>query len=1224
MNCPSCETESPAGAAFCMSCGTRLPVACASCGTALPEAAAFCMSCGTKVEAAAAAASAAVSDPVAQPASDSLRRFIPVELLTKLESATEGGELVSERRRVTMLFCDVQGSTTAAERLDPEEWAEVMNGVFEHLIAPVYRYEGTLARLMGDAVLAFFGAPISHEDDPERAVLAGLAILSEIEPYKERVAREWGIDLDLRVGINTGLVVVGAMGSDLRVEYTAMGDAVNVAARMEQTAAAGTVRITDQTQQLVEKLFEFEDLGDIDVKGREDSVRSYRVVRPLERPATVRGIDGLHAPLIGRDAELATLREAFDAVVKGQGRVISVMGEAGLGKSRLVTELKERLEAEGELGQVGWHEGRALSYQTATPYTPVTGILKSLAGLSGDESPAEAWWRIEELVRHALPGRVADVAPFLGSVISAELPPELTQRVSYLQPPQMRMEIFRSALELIEALASERPLVLTFEDLHWSDSASIDLVLELLNLVERSTLLLVLVFRPRRQEASWRVHEAAERDHPHLYTPIQLAPLEDADTRELVSSLLAVDGLVDSVRELILSRSDGNPYFVEEVIRSLIDQQLVVHEDGRWVATSAVAGIAVPDTLSAVLTARLDQLTAEARSVAQAASVIGREFRYDELAAVMEEVSGLDAALLELQSRELVREVSRVPKRVFRFKHALLQEAAYETLLLKRRVELHAALAGFLERLQPERVEDIAGHLVRARQQERAIPFLVAAGERALQAYALPETIERLELALELMSDDPDRVLQRRALEGVGVAKELCFDYEGARKAYAQLRAEGESCGDRPMRVSGLNKLALLRGHYFDERAEALNDLAESRAMAEDSSDGVGLVESCMFQCYLRTGFAEFDEVEHYMNEVTRIGNELGMDEPTLFGMTHFANTLAYLTRFDEALEQAELALKRAEELGNLRYQAQLLTFVIPICRMRNGDMVEAMAALERGMEIAQRIGDRESEVLASTLQGKVAMAQGAYEDALALFRRTVAASEATGIPYLRALGLCVMGSCYEQIGGDMLERGLEYHRQTAELMDLPTGGTLGAWLWSEMGFCALSAGDVERAKSLFDRALNEQSAPMHLMRPLALQGACAAALAEGAVDEAREWFTELEAYVRSREMMDQYAPLALLGARVEAASGDHEAALARFEQCDEIASAVGMKRLQLELHAGRARSFDALGRVEDAAAARDSARQLMDEIAAGFEDGELRAAFLTGARRLLAETVAG
>ena len=1221
MNCESCQAENPAGAAFCMACGSRLPISCGNCGTALPKQAAFCTSCGQPVAGPAGQAageSSPAAAPIAAPADDRLRRYIPAELLAKLAAAAETGELLSERRRVTMLFCDVQGSTSAAEHLDPEEWADVMNGAFEHLIAPVYRYEGTLARLMGDAVLAFFGAPISHEDDPERAVLAGLEILRDIEPYRERVKREWDIDFDVRVGINTGLVVVGAMGSDLRVEYTAMGDAVNVAARMEQTAAPGTVQISGPTRQLVDRLFEFDDLGEIEVKGRDDAVPAHRVVRALQRPASVRGIEGLRSPLIGRADELRTLRDAFDSVCNGQGRVISVVSEAGLGKSRLVAELKERLEADGEIGRVNWQEGRSLSYETQTPFTPVRGILNGLAGLNGNEPADEAWRRIEGLVSRVLPDRTAEVAPFLAAMLSAELPPELVQRVSYLDPPRLRMEIFRATVELIEALAAERPLVLSFEDLHWTDSASIDLVLELLNVAEHSTLLLLLVFRPRRQEVSWQVHETAERDHPHLYTAINLAPLDDSDTRELVSSLLTVDGLTDSVRDLILSKSEGNPYFVEEVIRSLIDQELVLHQGDRWVATDAVADFAVPDTLSAVLTTRLDQLSPHPRSVAQAASVIGREFRYDELAAMLEDVGELEEALVDLQRRELVREVSRVPRRVFRFKHALVQEAAYETLLLKRRTELHAGIATFLERLQPERVEDIAGHLLKARQQDRALPFLVAAGERAAQAFALPEAIERMETALGLLDDESDADLLRRALETLGEARELSFDYTGASEAYARLRVEGERLDDSRIRVSGLNKLALLRGRYFDERDVALNDLVQSQAVAENASDGEGLVEACMFQCYLRTGYAEFDEVEYYMTEITRIGDELGMDEPTLFGMTHFANTLIYLTRFDEALEQADLTLKRAEELGNLKYQAQLLTLVIPLSHMRNGDMPAALAALDRGMEIAQRIGDRESEALASTLQGKVAMAQGAYEEALVLFRRTVAASDATGIPYLRALGLCVTGTCYQQIGGPMLERALEFHARTAEVMDLPTGNTLGAWLWAEVGHGALSSGDLDRAKSLFDRALNEKSAPMHVMRPLALQGRCGVALAEGRVDEARRWFDQLEEYVRSREMRDQYAPLALTGARVEALDGNHEQALVRLDECEQITKAAGMKRLQLEVCAHRARSLDALGRVDDASEARRAGEEAMDEISAGFRDDELRRAFLAGARDLL------
>ena len=297
MACANCGTDNPGGASFCMGCGSALATACSSCGTELPPNAAFCFSCGAQVGAPSAAAA---RQGATAEADDGLRRYIPPELLSKLEFAAESGTMQGERRTVTMLFCDVKGSTSAARELDPEEWADIMNGAFEHLIAPVYRYEGTIARLMGDAILAFFGAPIGHEDDPERAVLAALAILDEIEPHKAAIRRDWGIDFDVRVGINTGLVVVGAVGSDLRVEYTAMGDAVNLAARMEQTAAPGTVQITGATRALVDRLFEFEDLGGVEVKGHPDPIEAYRVAGVLERPDSLRGVEGLNSPLIGR------------------------------------------------------------------------------------------------------------------------------------------------------------------------------------------------------------------------------------------------------------------------------------------------------------------------------------------------------------------------------------------------------------------------------------------------------------------------------------------------------------------------------------------------------------------------------------------------------------------------------------------------------------------------------------------------------------------------------------------------------------------------------------------------------------------------------------------------------------------------------------------------------------------------------------------------------------
>ena len=335
MSCAQCQTANPEGAKFCMSCGSALAASCPECGTELPSEARFCLNCGHQLGQASEAASARAQ----------LEQYIPRELLEKLEAARSSGGIQGERRVVTMLFCDVTGSTAAAEQLDPEEWAQIMNGAFEHLIAPVYRYEGTLARLMGDAILAFFGAPIAHEDDPHRAVLAGLEIVQSIEPYRNEVQRKWGVDFQVRVGINTGLVVMGEVGSDLRVEYTTLGDAINVAARMESAATPGTVLIAADTQRLVAPLFDLEDLGGLEVRGKSEPVATFRVISRKAQPQRERGIEGLESPMVGRDREIDVLRGLINDLGDGSGQIVSVMGEAGLGKSRLIAEA--RLSASG-------------------------------------------------------------------------------------------------------------------------------------------------------------------------------------------------------------------------------------------------------------------------------------------------------------------------------------------------------------------------------------------------------------------------------------------------------------------------------------------------------------------------------------------------------------------------------------------------------------------------------------------------------------------------------------------------------------------------------------------------------------------------------------------------------------------------------------------------------------------------------------------------------------
>ncbi len=1206
VNCSKCGTANPIGAHFCSQCGSELVHLCTNCHNPLPAGAVFCPICGHQAE---SPTGAPVAAPVASVASteDRVRRYIPAALLEKLEAASKaGGKLQGERRQVTMLFCDVQGSSSAAEHLDPEDWADIMNGAFEHLITPVYSYEGTLARLMGDAILAFFGAPISHEDDPERAVRAALEIIEGIGPYRESVKAEFGVEFDVRVGINTGLVVVGAVGSDLRVEYTAMGDAVNIAARMEQTAQPGTVQISDDTKKSIEKLFKFEDLGRVEVKGRSEPVPSWRVIEPLARPETTRGIEGLRAPMIGRDAELAVLKEAMEAVQAGGGVVASVMGEAGLGKSRLMSEFKE------SVGSIPWHEGRSLSYETASAYAPVRGVLRSIIGIEAQTPPSEIWGFVEDAVGDAIPARVAEVAPFITSVLGGEVPQEHAHRLNYLVAEALQEAIFGSVVELVQGICAVDPVVLVFEDLHWADSASLELVGRLLALAESCQLLLVLVYRPRRDDGSWKVRERAERDHPHLHQTIDLSPLDDSDARLLIAELLAVDGLPEDVRVLVLDRSAGNPYFLEEVVRSMIDAGVVGQVDGKWVAIGDVRSVAIPETLAALITTRLDALAPAFRSVAQVGSVLGREFRYEDVAALSGGIGDLDQALAELQKRDLVRETARVPRRVYRFKHALVQQTAYEGILRKQRVKLHAAAGDHMSRSQPDRVEDIAEHFVAAKRSDLALPYLVAAGERHLKAFLLPEAHESLSLAVSTIDEKPagQDALLKRALEGIGTAHEAAFEMEEAATVYQRLVTEGNRLGNQEMAISGTNKVAFIKGIFFGQREEALEDLIAAESRATEANDGEGLVEACIAQCYLRTGFAEFDEVEFYMKKVAELGEEMGVVETTLFGMAHFANSLVYMTRFDDGLEQAEKTLAKAEEYGHLKYKAEMLTFAIPVCHLRNGDIDSAMVALERGMEVALQIGDRASEAQAAIRQGHIAMQQGSFDEALSSYNRAVIAGQATGIPYVMAVGVCTTGSCYRRIGGSLLQRALELHSETLELMKLPTGTTYGAWMWSEIGHCNLQAGHLDGADELFHRAIDEPTAPMWLMRPSALAGLAETAIGRGDIGAAITAFEEMKEYVTERKMADQYIDVELLGSRLASARGDYEAALRSLSLAESMARNNGLKRILFDVHVLQHAVYDKEGKQEAADKAASLAREVGGEILSGIRDQEVHRAF--------------
>ena len=1209
MECTRCQTVAPEGAKFCMSCGNALTPACPQCGTELPPEARFCLNCGHQM--------AQSPTPVETPAGGGLEQYIPKELLNKLEAARASGGIQGERRVVTMLFCDVTGSTAAAEKLDPEEWAQIMNGAFEHLIAPVYQYEGTLARLMGDAILAFFGAPIAHEDDPQRAVLAGLEISNSIRPYREEVKERWGVDFEVRVGINTGLVVVGEVGSDLRVEYTALGDAINVAARMEQAAAPGTVLISADTYRAVAPLFDFEGQQFFEVKGKSEPVGAYRVLAAKAEPGRERGIEGLGSPMIGRELEVESLKSLISSLSEGRGQIVSVMGDAGLGKSRLIAELRHSVLSDGQF-ELGWCEGRSRSYETDTPFTPFISLFSGYFEFSPDDSDEGKYQRIGGKLSQVMPDTMARSAPFFATMLGVDIPGEDGDHLKYLQPPQIREKIFAAIKDLVEREASHRPLVLVFEDVHWGDPTSLDLLETLMALADRVPLMILGVFRPVRQDPGWRFHETATRDYVHRYTTVSLEPLGEEDARTLVANLLEIEDLPQQVRSLIMTKAEGNPFFVEEVIRSLLDAQLVVRQDGHWRATQEIANIVLPDTLAGVITARLDRLSEDSKRVAQTAAVIGRDFAAGTLQEIYENLPALDDALTDLQRRELIREKSRSPHLQYMYKHILTQEAAYASLLLSRRREIHLRIAECLEKNNPDQVYEIARHFRDAQESARAAPYLVDAGDRAAREYSTPEAINYYTAALKILAEIKEPPLARRAYEGLGGALTLGGDISGAVENYHDMFHAAQDYEDQPMQVSALNKLGFVTALIQGQFPEAEAHLSESETLARQCGDMPGLAELHMTYCFMTVPFGNFDNAIEHLEEASKIGSELELEEPRLFGLTHTANTLTYMTEFEQAHKATQEALTLAESLGNHKWRSEILGFSNAIYQLRNGDLNSAAESAQTAADLAARIGAGTQEGLAELSLGQICWLRGEYQEARGHYERALEAGRTSGPPFIQVSALCGLGTVHLDISGTLADKTKQYHTEALAIMELPLGTATGAMAWAELGFSSLALGDPQQATDYFQKGLEVPTALMFLARPLLLVGSAFVALGGGDVSGAATLMDTAREFAEQREMRHLYPLLSLAEANLNLARENAAGALDSFNRAEQLALEMDMKPWAWQARGGAAQVLAGLGRQDEANAKRSEALATINEIANQFRDDQLGALYPADAAKKL------
>jgi tetratricopeptide (TPR) repeat protein len=915
--------------------------------------------------------------------------------------------------------------------------------------------------------------------------------------------------------------------------------------------------------------------------------------------------------MIGRDAELTSLQQTVADLQAGRGQIVSLIGDAGLGKSRIISELYKSLADPLGVSALKWHEGRSRSYETANPFTPFASLFESFFGISVEDSEEEKYSQIKRVTIAKLPDEGASIAPFLATLMNVAVPEDDAELIRYLQPAQVHEKIFGAVQTLLAREAQIQPLALVFEDLHWADPTSLELLETLFALTDRGSLMLLGVFRPVRQDLAWRFHENATRDYAHRYTSVVIEPLGEEDSRSLVGHLLEVEDLPERVRSLILSKAEGNPFFVEELIRSLMDAELVVREGSHWRATKEIEHIALPDTLTGVITARLDRLNESSRSVAQTASVIGREFERGTLEEIFDGTASLDESLTDLQRRELIREKGRVPQPHYMYKHVLTQEAAYSSLLLSRRRELHLRVAEYLERMSPDLHHDIARHFLQAGEQVRAVPYLVAPGEHAAKAYSSTEAIGNFTQALEILADCKDAGLERRAYEGLAGSFTATSDVAKAVETYHNMYHSAQDFDDPPMQVSALNKLGFLTGLVQGQFPEAEGHLAEAERLARDCGDFAGLAELQMTYCYMRVPFGEFDEAVEHLEEAAAIGQNLEMDEPRLFGLTHIANTLNYMTKFDESREKVLEALPLAEQLGNKKWQSELMGYTTSIYHLRNGDLNEAAESAQQGRDLAASIGAAEQEGYASMLLGIVSWFKGDYEAAVGYYDAALAAGRTSGIPFIQVSALCSKGTAQLDISAQLMDQITESHTEALSLMESPLGSVTGGLAWADLGFCFMLTGNPERAEEMFRKGLDNSTAYMYLGRPLLLVGSAFLALGKGEIESADGLIQEAKSFAEERAMKHFYPLLALAGANLSLARGDSAEALEFFERAESLALEMGMRGFAWQASAGAAGVLSASGKSEAGAAKKAKAVAMVHEIAGLFQDDSLKAMYL-------------
>jgi class 3 adenylate cyclase/tetratricopeptide (TPR) repeat protein len=1116
----------------------------------------FCGNCGARLEAAAGA-------PLEKVSTEGLGVMMGADLVERMRSS--GLDAAGQRRSVSVLFADLTGFTALSGQIDEEELFEIIQQYVRLLANSVYKYEGIVDKFTGDGIMALFGAPISHENNAERAVRAALDMQADLEQYNHELRQQRGIELRMRIGLHSGAVIVGGIDLNLMMNYTAIGDTVNLARRIEEAAPPGSILVSEAVYRQVRVFFDVEQISVLNPKGIAAPVYAYRVVGQKASPGSLRGLEGMRAPMIGRDQELIQLKLAFEDLVNARrGHFILITGEAGLGKSRLTAEFKAWIDQ----SQARILEGQSLAYRRTVSYWIIRELLLNYLGMTSATPPLQVRERLGRYVYQAMGSEATEVLPYLEHLLSLPYSDLAAgDKLRYLDASQLRQQIFLAVRDLLLVEAYNHPLVLILDDLHWADDASLDLLFFVLDSLRQSPILILSISRRvdgglLEKAVNWAGKQLADCFHR-----LALQSLSFDQSKQLLHLLLSIPNLPEKLREQILQRAAGIPFYLEEILRMLIDQGVLQNTGAQWRVVPGVdiSELGVPDTLQELILARFDRLQNLQRRVLQVASVVGKDFSLPLLNAVLAPFDPVEMRNVVdgLAEREFIFPQAGTHETEYSFRHILMSDAIYGTLLRRERSELHGRVGEVIERTSADRLDEqvelLANHFRWSPRQDRALHYLILAGQKAARNNVNQQARHHFDAAMEILprlAYLPEQFYQVHM--GLGDCQVFVGEYLEARQCYLEalpaLEQNGENFvversalyrkiaktyerqGDYEQALVHLARAQQLISNggsrYPVERAEILNDIGwiHFRRASFDEAKlqfeaALGLVEplniyGVIASIYNRLGGVaynqgEWDRAASFLRKSIEIRQAIGDVVGLASSSNNLGNLEMELGQLDSALTDVNRNLELVKRLG------QVEGIAVAYCNMgwlhiQRGEPEQAELVLNQAYELAQQIGF-------SSLLREIRKNMGELQLALGNF----AAAEdilCEVAPRLEALGASdQLINAYRLLGEAALEaRDLPAAMGWLQKMDgviqaiqqggknLPTVQMGDVWRFRGMLFTQMGDwAEAERSLGESEKIFNQLHSRLYLGRTLYQRGALAEA--QNRLAEARQYYCEAQ-----------------------------------------------------------------------------------------------------------------